>query len=156
MKEAKQIIEELIDVQIGYYNDRREIKKYLEDQPVILAMLESYTERIDCITEIILDDILEVPNEPSVDKYNKRNWYKRVVEGLIDYTIRNDGKYKDSAIELIMDWENISSSIEKLDSRNWYYHENLLHEHSEGFPTYQKKLEEEEKEKKKRTKKTTA
>ncbi|AUO12324.1 hypothetical protein [Priestia megaterium] len=153
MKDKKQIIEELIDVQIGYYNDREEIRKYLEKQPVVLAMLESYTERINRITDIIIEYILEIPNEPRSNKYNKDNWERGVISSIIEYTIENKGKYKNSTIDLISDWENLNDSTDKVIGENWFYFEELLEEHSKGFPTYHKKVEEE---KKKRTKKTTA
>lgn len=156
MKEAKQIIEELIDVQIGYYNDRKEIRKYLEDQPVVLAMLDSYTERISHITEIIIEDILEVSNEPNDNKYDRENWSRSVVRDLINCTVKADGKHKNSVIELIMDWENLHDSTEKVEKHTWFHYKELLDEHSQGFPTYQKQLEEAEKQKKKNTRKTTA
>ena len=153
MKETKQIIEELIDVQIGYYQDRKEISKYLEDQPVVLAMLESYTKRINSITDIIIDDILEIPDEPSNCKYEKENFYKRSTKGILAYTVSTNGKYKDSAIELILDWKGLSEATDKLEEHGWFYYEQLLEEHNEGFPTYKQQLE---KEKKKSTKKTSA
>ncbi|WP_416420357.1 hypothetical protein ACLZHR_25745 [Priestia aryabhattai] len=156
MKDTKELIEKLIDVQIGYCNDRKEIRKYLEDQPVVLAMLESYTERIDRITEIIVEDILEIPEEPANNKYQKKNWTRSFSTGLIEHAAENNGEYKESVLEILMDWKNMSSYIKKVETSTWFYREELLKEHSEGFPTYQKKLEEEEKEKKKRTKKTTA
>ncbi|MDR7246321.1 hypothetical protein [Priestia megaterium] len=156
MKEKKELIEKLIDVQIGYYRDREEVRKYLEDQPVVLSMLEAYTERISDITEIIIQDILEIPDEPRNNEYNRENWKRDVTRNIINYTIINDGEYRESVIELIMDWENLLNSTQKVESHSWFYYQKLLHEHSEGFPEYQKVLEEEEKEKKKRTKKTTA
>ena len=156
MKDTKKIIEELIDIQIGYYNDRKEIRKYLENQPVVLAMLDSYTERISDITEVIIKDILEVSDEPSDNKYNRENWSREVVRDMINYTVKADGEYKDSVIELIIDWKNFQDSTTKVEKHTWFRYKELLDEHSQGFPTYQKQLEEEEKEKKKRTKKTTA
>jgi len=154
MKEAKKIIEELIDVQIGYYNDRKEIKRYLEDQPVVLAMLESYTERIEDITKVIVKSILEISDEPSDDKYNKENWHRRVASNIIGYVIGNNGEYKDSAIEILLNLESLSDYTDKLEGNKWFYNEELLEEYSKGFPTYQKKLEEEKE--KKKSKKTTA
>ncbi|PFR90764.1 hypothetical protein [Priestia megaterium] len=156
MKDTKKIIEELIDVQIGYYNDRKEITKYLEDQPVVLAMLESYTKRIENITKVIVEDILEIPQQPSNNKYEQDNLHQRTVAELIEYTALNNGKHKSSAIELIMDWKNIFDKASKVSSETWFYQGELLEEYSKGFPAYQQKLEEEEKEKKKRTKKETA
>ncbi|WP_425203899.1 hypothetical protein [Priestia megaterium] len=156
MKDTKKIIEELIDVQIGYYNDRKEITKYLKDQPVILAMLESYTDRIKHITDIIIEDILEIPDNPRNNKYDSENWSRKAVAYLIEHVIEHGGEYKNSAIDIILDWEAMDDHLDKLNSTNWFYSKELLEEHSKGFPTYQKKLEKEEKEKKKRTKKETA
>lgn len=156
MKDTKELIEKLIDVQTGYCNDRKEIRKYLQDQPVVLAMLESYTERIDQITDIIIEDILEVSDKPSNDKYSEENWSRGLVRDLINCTVKADGKHKNSVIELIVDWENLHDSTSKVEKHTWFHYKELLDEHSQGFPTYQKQLEEAEKEKKKSTKKTTA
>lgn len=119
-------------------------------------MLDSYTERISHITEIIIEDILEVSNEPNDNKYDRENWSRSVVRDIIDYTVKADGEYKDSVIELIMDWKNLHDHIFKVENHTWFQYKELLDEHSQGFPTYQKQLEEEEKEKKKKAKKTTA
>lgn len=154
MKDKKELIEKLINIQIGYYKDREEIRKYLKDKPVILAMLESYTERIQHITNVIIDDILEIP-EKSKNKYDPLSLERGTAIGIIDYTISNNGKYKNSTIELLLEWENTNENIDKVSFGSWFYYEELLEEHSKGFPAYQKKIEE-EKEKKKNTRKTTA
>ena len=157
MKDTKQIIEELINVQIGYYNDRKEIRRYLDDQPVVLAMLESYTKRIERIRDIIVEDILEISDVlDKNNKYMKENWIKTVAKTLIDHTVTNNGEYKDSTIEMLVDWENMGGYAEKVETHRWFYDEELLEEHSKGFPAYQKKLEEVKKEKKEKTKKETA
>jgi len=148
MKETKEIIEKLIDVQIGYYKDRKEIRKYLENQPVVSAMLESYTKRIDSITGIIIDNILEIPDDSHYCRYEKENFFRRAARGIIDYTVLSHGEYKNSAVELLINWEGISEAVDKVAKHGWFHHEQLLEEHNEGFPTYHKQLEEKEKKKK--------
>jgi len=134
MKDLKTIVGNLMDVQINYYSDRKEIRSYFKDRSVVLSMLETYTEQIDRITDVILDDILEITCSGDFGK-------RTICFDIIDYTIMSQGEYRKEAIDLLMNWKNIGEFTKKVESRNWFEVKILLKEHKAGYPMYQKTLE---------------
>jgi len=144
MKDLKVLIGNLMDVQINYYTDREEIRSYLENQPVVSAMLETYTAQIDRITDVILDDILEIPYRDDEEEYKDDypfDFERAVCFKIMDHTINSQGEYRAEIIDLLMNWKSIGEFTKKVESGNWFSIDNLLKEHKAGYPTYQETLE---------------
>ncbi|CAK6471652.1 hypothetical protein BFRIG_01368 [Peribacillus frigoritolerans] len=140
---GKEILKNLIKSFSNYYEKQNSFKRVFLNEPVMSKAIEVFdTEMIEMVDYVF--DLIGIPNEDSLDKYDRLNWTRDVCTNLIEKAAKNE-KYIEPAIELISDWEKLSNYTSKVETHTWFRYYQLLDEHITGYKKWHEEKREKEK-----------
>lgn len=125
--DRKEIVSKLFQLEQNHYDKLNNVKKILDkENPVFSLIVDDLSDTIIKDIENLLLDVLGVSNEPNSCKYStKENYYRQVLKDFIAAAI-NEPEYKDAAIDMISDWENLSEHTKPVQSSTWFYTKQAL------------------------------
>jgi len=142
--EQNEILVNVIKSLSNYYQKQESFDRIFTNEPVMSKAIEVFdNEMLEMVDHVF--DLIGITNEESTNKYDEENWERRVCKKLLINAAINE-KYVEPAVELIINWENLSDYTTKVETSTWFNYKELLGEHLTGY----KKWHEEQRVKQKR------
>ncbi|MEE3951662.1 hypothetical protein [Peribacillus frigoritolerans] len=127
----KEILKNVIKSFSNYYEKQKSFKRVFLNEPVMSKAIEVFDTEMNEMVDHVFD-LIGIPNEESLDKYDRLNWKRDVCTKLIKIAAENE-KYIEPAIELIYDWGNLEDYTSKIETHDWFRVHQLLDEHITGY-----------------------
>lgn len=121
-------IEKIINIHAKLYKYNNFFEKTYLSNEILLKELELFDDLILDQTNILLD-ILGIPKGEKNKKCGEAD-ARDICTNLISLASK-EPKWMKAAIELIVNWESFTDLIPKVQTRTWFYYEDLLTEKAE-------------------------
>jgi hypothetical protein len=129
--EQNEVLENVIKSLSNYYKKQKSFNRIFTNEPVMSKAIEVFdSEMLEMIDHVF--DLIGITNEESTNIYDEEDWTRRVCKNLLIIAAKNE-KYVEPAVELIINWENLSEHTTKVETSTWFNYEELLGEHLTGY-----------------------